>query len=81
MVLKTVFKQRRLQRPMHSKVMADKHMSRMAVFVSFSGIDMSNPFSVLPVCMQEFLILILQLLFSVVSVFMCHCSDLRLNNL
>ena len=36
MVLKMVFKQQRLQRRMHSKVMTDKHVfCSMTVFVSF----------------------------------------------
>ena len=64
MVLKMVFKHKRLQKPMHSKIMADKRMSRLTVFVSFINIK-SNPFSVLPVCMAEYLILILQLPFSI----------------
>ena len=40
----------RLQRIMHSKVMADMRMSCMTVFVFHKR--KSNPFSVLPVCMQ-----------------------------
>ena len=34
-VWQMVFKQLRLQRPIHFKVMADKHMCSMIVFVSF----------------------------------------------
>ena len=41
----------------------------------------SCPLAVLPVCMQEFLILILQLAFSNFGGFMCHCTALSLNNL
>ena len=57
MVGKLVFKQQRLRRPMHSNVMADKHMSRMSVFCKFHK-HKPNPFSVLPVRMQEILIII-----------------------
>ena len=39
MFLKMVFKKQRLQRPMHSMVMADKRMSRMTVSVCFINIS------------------------------------------
>ena len=35
MALKMVFKQQRSQRPMHSKVMTDKHMPHMTDLASF----------------------------------------------
>ena len=45
--LKMVFEQQRLQRPMHSMVMAVKHMSRMTFFCQFHTCKYkSNPFSV-----------------------------------
>ena len=58
MALKMSFKQQRKQTKMHSEAMAGKNS-----FDKFHK-QTSYPFAVLPVCMQIFLILILQLSFS-----------------
>ena len=63
MVLKIAFKQQRLKRPMYSKLMTYNDC-----FCDFHK-HKTYPFSVLPVCMQEFLILILKLPFSICPVF------------
>ena len=68
-----VFKEQRLQRLIHSKVMVDKHMSRMTGFVSFINISQSV------FCISGLYARILIQYFCSVSMY--HCTDLRLNNL
>ena len=76
-----VFRQQRLQKPMHSKVMTDKHMSSMTVFVSFVNISLICFLYFRCVCKVffyfDFTTTIQYILF---SFFMCHCTDFRFNN-